>query len=95
MWDMQEGFGTCATPLGRITSWVTGIGIVTDLPKAVLKSLHQSVALLGGGRTGKRGVQRKEVRPSGGAFEQDTGTLLPQSPELCSSLSSCHDILPC
>lgn len=30
--------------------------------------------LLGGDRTGKRGVQWEEVRPSGCAFEQDTGT---------------------
>lgn len=71
MWDMKEGFGTCATPLGELLPGSLGYGSSLSSQRPCWRHLHQS----GGGRTGRQeGVQRKEARPSGCAFEQDTGT---------------------
>lgn len=63
IWDL------CYTS-GRIASWVTGIWIVTVVPKAMLETSSS----VGWWQSRQEGVQRKEARPSGCAFEQDTGT---------------------
>lgn len=62
--------GTYKKDLGPVLhlSWVTGIGIVTVLPKAILKTSSSVCGTTGWWQN------RQEARPSGCAFEQDTGT---------------------